>query len=187
MKSLRVVLVLTCLSLPACHDFDFPLDPTPQVEVDARLLGAWKCLGAQSDLNESAGVLRVTRQTDMISRWTLEGPASDGTTEKSEYEAHGSTVKGGALLNVRDLGENVRDPGGKEIGKWSFVRYSFLLPNVLRIQLVNDEPFKEIKDAKSLRREVERRRNDAAIYADFLICVRPKPLFEPSPSPTPKP
>jgi len=148
--------------------------------VDARLLGAWRCLGTQSDLDESPGVLRIARRTDFISKWTFESPASDGTTEKSEYEAHGSTVKGGALLNVRDLGE-------KANGKWNFVKYSFLLPDVLRVQAVSDEPFAKMKDAKSLRKEIEKRRNDAAIYADFLICVRPKPLLAPSPAPSPTP
>ena len=45
MEKARIALVVTCLSLLACYDFDFPLDPKPQVAVDARLVGAWRCLG----------------------------------------------------------------------------------------------------------------------------------------------
>ena len=176
MKKLRVVLVVACLFLPACYDFDFPLDPRPQVPVDARLLGAWRCLGSEAALDDLPGILRIARGTDTTSRWSFESLSADGTPEKSEYDVHGSTVPGGALLNALELGE-------KANGKWNLVRYSFLLPNVLRIQLVNDEPFAKVKDAAALRREVERRRDDPAIYADFMICVRPKA----SPSPSPKP
>jgi len=180
MKKLGVALVVACLSLPACYDFDFPLDPKPLVPVDARLVGAWRCLGSEAALDDAPGVLRIARRTDTTSRWMFESLSADGAPEKSEYEVHGSTVPGGALLNALDL-------GAKADGKWNFVRYSFLLPNVLRIQLVNDEPFAEVKDAATLRREVEKRRDDPAIYADFMICVRPKASPTPSPSPSPKP
>ena len=176
MKKLRVVLVIASLSLPACYDFDFPLDPKPVVPVDARLVGAWRCLGSEAALDDAPGVLRIARQTDLTSRWSLESPSADGTPEHSEYDVHGSTVPGGALLNAFDLGK-------KANGKWNLVRYSFLLPNVLRIQLVNDEPFAKLKDAGALRREVEKRREDPAIYTDFMVCVRPKASATPSPTP----
>jgi len=185
MKTLRVVLVVACLSLPACYDFDFPLDPKPLVPVDARLVGAWRCLGSEAALDDAPGVLRIALRTDTTSRWSFESPSADGTPEKSEYDVHGSTLRGGAFLNAVEL-------GAKANGKWNFVRYSFLLPNVLRIQLVNDEPFAKLKDAAALRREIERRRDDPTIYSDFMICVRPKPPKDASaappatPSPTPK-
>jgi hypothetical protein len=178
MKMVRVVLLLSCLSLPACYEFDFPLDPTPQVKLDTRLLGAWRCLGTQSDLDEAPGVLRIARRTDTLSTWSIESLASDGSKERSEYEVHASTIKGGSLLNLRDVGE-------KTDGKWSFVKYSFLLPDVVRIQVVNDEPFKKIKDANTLREQIEKRRNDPAIYVDFMVCVRPRPSSEPSATPKP--
>jgi hypothetical protein len=180
MKTLRLVLIIGCLSLPACYDFDFPLDPKPQVPVDGRLIGAWRCLGVQADLDDDPGVLRIARRTELVSRWSFESTSANGAPEKSEYDVHGSTVPGGALLNALDLGE-------KANGKWNFVRYSFLLPDVLRIQLVNDEPFEKIKDAKSLRSEIEKRRDDPAIYSDFMICVRPKPVPDASPRPSPTP
>jgi len=180
MKTLRGVLLMSCLSLPACYDFDFPLDPKPQVPVDARLVGAWRCLGTQATLDDPPGVLRIDRRSDLISRWTFESPSANGAAEKGEYEVHASTVPGGALLNAVELGE-------KANGKWNFVRYSFLLPDVLRIQLVNDEPFEKAKDAKALRSQIEKRRNDPAIYTDFLICVRPKASSEASATPSPTP
>ena len=68
MKTLRGVLLMSCLSLPACYDFDFPLDPKPQVPVNARLVGAWRCLGTQATLDDPPGVLRIDRRSDLISR-----------------------------------------------------------------------------------------------------------------------
>jgi hypothetical protein len=180
MKTTRVMLVMACLSLPACYDFDYPLDPRPQTPVDGRLVGAWRCLGAEAELDDDPGVLRVVRPTELTSRWTFESRSANGTPEKSEYDVHASTVPGGALLNAIERGE-------KANGKWNLVRYSFLLPDVLRIQLVKDEPFEGVKDAKILRSEIEKRKDDPAIYADFMICVRPKASSEASPSPSPTP
>jgi len=180
MKKLSFILVMACLWLPACYDFDFPLDPKPQVPVDGRLVGAWRCLGVQAALDDDPGVLRIARRTEQVSRWTFESTATNGSPEKSEYDVHASEVFGGALLNALELGD-------KANGKWNLVRYSFLLPDVLRIELVNDEPFETVKDAKALRSEIEKRRDDPAIYADFMICVRPKPSSETSPSPSPLP
>ena len=180
MKKLSFILVVACLSLPACYDFDSPLDSKPEVPLDGRLMGAWRCLGTQGDLEDDPGVLRIARPTELTSRWTFASPSTNGTRDTSEYEVHASTVPGGALLNARELGE-------KANGKWNFVRYSFLLPDVLRIQLVNDEPFEKVKDANTLRSEIEKRRDDPAIYTDFMICVRPKASSEASPSPSPLP
>jgi hypothetical protein len=175
----RALPIVACLSLPACYDFDFPLDPKPVVPVDARLVGAWRCLGAQADSDDAPGILAIARRSDATARWTFESRAADGTAEKSEYDVHASTVPGGNLLNALELGD-------KASGKWSFVRYSFLLPSVLRVQLVNDEPLARVKGAAdSLRLEIEKRRDDPAIYTDFLICVRAKPAPTPSPSPAP--
>ena len=174
MKKLRAALVVSCLLSPSCYDFEFPLDPKPQLPVDARLLGAWRCLGQQSDLDDPPAVLRIALSTDTVARWSFESPSNDGTLEKSEYDVHASSVPGGALLNAVELGQ-------KSNGRWNLVRYSFLLPSVLRVQLVKDEPFGKAKDAASLRKEVEKRKDDPAIYSDFLICVRPKPSSSPSP------
>ena len=180
MKKLRVALIAAGLLLPACYDFDFPLDPRPQVAVDPRLIGTWRCLGAQADSDDAPALLRIERRSEAQAHWTFESLAGDGAPEKSEYDVHASSVQGASLLNALELGE-------KANGKWNFVRYSFLLPDVLRVQVVNDEPFAEVKDAAGLRKEVEKRKNDPRIYTDFLVCVRKKAADGPSPSPTAMP
>jgi len=178
MKTLRIAAVIVSLSIPACYDFDFPLDPKPQVPVDARVVGTWRCLSAEASADEGAATLRVERRSEMISHWTFETPSSDGTPDQGEFDVHGSAIGGGALLNARDVGDG-------DLGKWSFVRYTLLIPDVLRIQIVDDQPFLKVKDSASdLRQAVEQRVGDPAIYKDFCVCVRVKPSPEPSPSPS---
>jgi hypothetical protein len=181
MRKLRIVLLAcACLCLPACYDFDFPLDTEPRVPVDGRLVGVWRCLAMETDVDEPVALLRIARRSGQVALWTFETPSTDGSTEKAEFDVHGSTVKGGELLNAREIKES-------GAAKWSFVRYSFLLPDVLRLQVVKDEPFEKVADkAASLRKEVEKRRGDPTIYSDFCVCVRGKPPVEPSPSPTPR-
>ena len=177
MKTTRIVAVLACLVLPSCYEFDFPLDPKPQVPVDARLIGTWRCLGAEPAIDDAPATLLVERRTAALAHWSFEVASNDGTMEKDDYDVHGSTVRGGALLNVFQLGE-------KASGKWNFVRYTFVAPEILRLQFVDDEPFVKVKgSAVDLRKAIEKRRNDAGIYKDYCICVRVKAT--PSPSPTP--
>jgi hypothetical protein len=175
----RLVAVLAgALFLPGCYDFDFPLDQKPVVPVDTRLLGGWRCLGTQADADDAPGTLRIVRRSDTVSRWSFESLSADGSKEQSDYDVHGSTVKGGALLNALEQGE-------KANRKWNLVRYSFLLPDVLRLQIVDEKPFEKATTAEALRLLVEKRVNDLAIYADLLVCVRLKSSSAPSPSPTP--
>lgn len=181
MKKIGVALVLAGLFLPACYDFDFPLDPKPQVPVDARLAGTWQCLGAEPSIDEAPALLRIAPRAEAIALWTFETQSGDGSREVMNADVYGSTVKGGALLNALEL-------GAKANGKWSFIRYTFIAPHILRLQLIDDEPFEKVKDdAVALRKEVEKRRNDPAIYNDFCVCVRLKPPSGPTPSPSPAP
>ncbi len=181
MKKLRVALVALCLALPGCYDFDFPLDPKPQVAVDPRLVGTWRCLGAEPSIDDAPANIRIERRTQTTTHWAFESPAADGTPEKADFDVHGSSVKGGALLNVLEVGE-------KANGKWSFARYTFISPDILRLQLVDDKPLEKVKgNVDSLRKAIEKRRDDPAIYIDYCVCVRVKSSPEPSPSPSPTP
>jgi len=177
MKSLRVFLMVASgLCFSACYDFDHPLDPTPRVPVDGRLTGVWRCLAMEKDVDEPVAALTISRRTGQVAHWTFK-PATDEALV--EFDVHGSTVKGGQLLNAQET----KADGS---GKWSFVRYTFLLPDVLRLQVVKDEPFEKVEEsATALRKEVEKRRGDPNIYDDFSVCIRVKPSEGPSPSPTP--
>jgi hypothetical protein len=168
MKRLRIVALLTCLLLPSCYEFDFPLDPLPQVSVDARLLGTWRCLGVEAGLDDAPLVMQVDRKSDQVTHWRARSESADDK-DFGDYDVHASTIKGVGLLNALEV-------KGDGSGKWSFVRYSLLLPDVLRLQLVDEDSFEKVKaSATTLRREVERRKSDPQIYKDFCVCVRVKP------------
>jgi hypothetical protein len=67
--------------------------------------------------------------------------------EKADvYEGHSSFVKGHKLMNVRDLDPKISNK------PWVFARYSFLTPDVLRVELVNDE---ELKGVEQGHREID--------------------------------
>lgn len=137
----------------------------------------WRCLSAQASVDEAPATLHIEPRPGLLAHWTFETPSSDGTMDKGEFDVYRSSQLGGSLLNAVES-------GGKEQSKWSFVRYSLLIPDVLRIELMDDEPFDKVKDnAEALRQAITRRVNDPAIYKDFCVCVRAKPAAEPSPSP----
>ena len=83
------------------------------------------------------------------------------------YEAYASEIKGQVVLNVRDL-----DPRASP-KPWTFARYSFLLPDVLRIQLVSDDELKGVEQASmALRSALEERDAKTGLYVDFCVCLR---------------
>ena len=177
MKTPRLSIIVLGLTIPSCYEFNFPLDPTPKVPQDARLAGVWRCLSAHPSVDEGAATLRIEPRPGLLAHWTFETPSSDGTTDQGEFDVYRSSQLGGSLLNAMES-------GGKEPRKWSFVRYSLLTPDVLRIELMDDEPFDKVKDnAEALRQAITRRVNDPAIYKDFCVCVRATPAAEPSSSP----
>ena len=176
----RAAAFVLALAASGCYDFDFPLDPKPTVPSDPKLVGAWKCLPAEPDLDDAPGTLLIERRTDTTARWTLASLSSDGSTEKSAYDVHASSVRSGSLLNALEIGD-------KANGKWMIVRYSFFTPNVLRLQIVHDEPFASVVDAKALRAAIEKRIDDSDVYADLLVCVRSKAVSSPPSSPSPVP
>jgi hypothetical protein len=184
MKKLSIALFVACLTLPACYDFDFPLDPKPVLPIDTRLVGDWRCLAIDADLEDPPGILQVARRGESIARWTFTSSGSEaapngGDPERSEYDVHGSAVGGDVLLNALELGE-------KANGKWNLVRYSFLLPDVVRLQVVNDEALPKVASAAALRALIEKRVEDPAIYKDLLVCVRAKKAPASASSPSPK-
>lgn len=168
-RVVRVVAAMSLLATPACYDFDFPLDVKKDVKVDEKLLGTWTCLSTENESDGSRLNLTVTKQDAATTSWLAESVSNDGVKEGTTFEMYGSTLTPGRFLNARDIGE-------KSDGKWSFIRYSFLLPHVMRIELVNDEPFKNVpKNQAVLRSSIQKRMGDASIFSEYCVCVRSKP------------
>jgi hypothetical protein len=157
-------LAASTIALGSCYDFDAPIDPTPKYALDPALLGTWRCLNADAKPDATPVNFVVTRARERV--YSIRFEEKDAKNPEL-YEAHASEVKGHMLLNVRAV--DPRFP----TKPWTFARYSFLLPDVLRVQLVNDETLKGVEQAPaSLRTALERLDGNAELYVDLCICVR---------------
>lgn len=158
-----VVLATSTILLGGCYDFNSPIDPTPMHALDPALLGTWRCLAVGEKPDAKPANFVVSTARDLVYSIRFE----DDEGEPDIYEAHASQVKGNPLLNVRDLDPRVPTK------PWNFARYTFLLPDVLRVQLVNAEALKGVeRTPAALRGALEQLDSQAELYVDFCICVR---------------
>jgi hypothetical protein len=151
------------LLLPACYDFESPIDATPQLSRDASLLGAWRCLSADPGPDDQAVTLTVSavREREYELSFTELGKPPE------RFHGYASNVSGSTILNVR------AEKASRSSESWNLARYSFLLPHLLRFELVDDEPFKQIEGSSvELRRMLESVGMQPGIYEDFCVCVR---------------
>lgn len=163
-RVLTAVAVAGVLALGACYDFENPVDPPPGRPLDPALMGTWRCLKTADDADaEPANFVFGTARDRVYSiRFEVKGE------ETTFYEAHASDVKGHALLNVREVApkEPVTRP-------WTLARYSFLRPDVLQVQLVDDSVLKDPgQGSAGMRAALERLEGTPGLYGDFVVCVR---------------
>jgi hypothetical protein len=159
----RAALLAGAVVLGGCFDFEAAIDPTPKHALDPALAGTWRCLPVDAKPDTQPANFVVARARDFVYsiRFEEQGQKPD------VYEAHVSEVKGHNLLNVRDLHTTFPNK------PWSFARYTFLLPDVLRVQLVDDEALEGVEQTPaSLRAALERLDGQPGLYADFCVCVR---------------
>jgi hypothetical protein len=154
--------LLSCtVVLGSCY-FDAPIDPTPKHALDPALVGTWRCLAVDDKPDAKPVNFVVTPARDLV--YSIRFDDGEGTPDI--YEGHASEVKGHTVLNVRDLDPRYTKP-------WAFARYTFLLPSVLRVQLVNDEALEGVEHTSpSLRAALERLDGRADLYGDYCVCVR---------------
>jgi len=165
-SGLRTVAMLAALlTAPACYTSEHPLDPTPQVALDPALLGAWRCLGAEPAADDSAMTITIAPAGDRVYRATLQ---EDGDDTPDVYEAYGSRVGNATVLNVRELDEQQRPDG-----KWIFVRYALPRPQVLIIEVADEEALRGVESSPAaLRRALAKRGRGNALYRPTCVCVR---------------
>ena len=155
-------LLTSAVTLAGCYDFEAPIDPAPTRPLDQALLGTWRCLAPGQEADETP--VRFTfAAADREDVYSIVSDEEGKTPDR--YEAHGSEVVGHTLLNVFDpTSPNER---------WMFVRYSFLLPQVLRLELVDEDELADVEQTSwSLREALERRDGSEGLYDDFCVCVR---------------
>jgi hypothetical protein len=162
MNRLAAVVVLAATGI-GCYNSEVPLDQAPQASIDRALVGAWRCLPFEAGADAEAATVTVGRETDLVYAITLQ----EGQKEAERYQAHASLVKGTTLLNVKDL--DPRLPAKP----WNLLRYSFLLPDVLHVQVVGEKLLGGVGASPvSLRQELERLSERRDLFQGLMVCVR---------------
>ena len=157
------VLFAAMLGLGGCYDFESPLDATPQIPRDEALVGRWRCLPAEPRPADLPVTIGISPAGDREYAVTL---ADDGKPPE-HFSGYSSAVSGSTVLNLRK-------PDSDSANRtWRLVRYSFLLPDVVRFELVNEKPFRSVEGSPTaLRSELERLARQPGVYEDLGICLR---------------
>ncbi len=159
----RLVLLVVAIGLIGCFETDFPLDATPQVNLDPGLLGTWRCLPADLHPDTEAANFVVTPATERV--YAIAFQETDA--EPAQYKAYLSQLQESTVLNVKDL-----DPSGPA-KPWVYVRYSFLRPDVLEIEIASDTLLKDVeRTPAAVRRALEQLRDDPELYDSYCVCLR---------------
>jgi hypothetical protein len=158
-----------------------PIDGTPQLDLDRKLLGTWRCLPPGGRADVAPWSLAVWQPRERVYGVRVEKKDAPPRT----LEAHASLVNGQPLLNV-NVHELEQQPTCQ--ASWVFARYAFLAPDVLRLRYAKEEVFKGVeRTPAALRRALERVDEDPSTYEEGPLCVRTAPATPPAAAPTPQP
>jgi hypothetical protein len=159
-RARRAWMLAAAVLATSCYQSQTPLDPTPQVAVDARLLGVWRCVGP--DPSDDAITIRVAAAGSRSYAVTWE---ESGKAAADHYEAYASAITGSTFLNVRET--PVRSDT-----LWSLVRVTLLQPTVALVQMVHEDLLKG-QGTAAVRRTIEAQLNNPGLYEKApLACIR---------------
>lgn len=153
------LLVFGFAPMAGCYS-DFPLDASPQLQLDQRLLGMWRCIPMGADETESA---TVTVDADSVQARSYVLNWQETGKDPESYQAFVSSVSGKTVLNVRER--------GKADGQWAFLRYALLRPNLVHLELVNYELFEGAESSHAAARAALKR-GGTDDFDEFAVCVR---------------
>ena len=165
MRRTTIVLMAGCaLVATGCYDFASPLDAAPQLEIDQALVGGWRCLPAEPADEDHPQALTIvfartgerTYDIDMVT-------PIDWSEEPVHVPAYPSRLDGSTFLNINTHSESK---------PWRLVRYSYLRPNIVLFELVNEAPIRDDGSPAALRRELIRVGESTDVYEDLFVCVR---------------
>jgi hypothetical protein len=164
MTLLRLFPVLAVTALSGCYTSPVPLAPAPEADIDAGVVGAWRCLPPDPGPGDEPANLTVARARDRVYAVAF----GEEGEEPDRYEAHASLVKGETVVNVRDLSPDDRKP-------WTFLRYTLLRPDILEIRIAAEDALEGVEPtAAALRSRFEGKIGDPALFTGYCVCVRQK-------------
>ena len=161
----RIGVLLAAAALVGCYESPVPLDPAPQVDIDARLVGAWRCLPPSPAADDAAITITLAKTArDRV----YEAQFIEDGKEPDRYEVYASLVDGRPIANVRDL----ETTNGKP---WTFARWELLRPNILELSIADDDMLKSTEPtAGGLRKRMQALAKDPKLFGAFAVCVRQK-------------
>jgi hypothetical protein len=172
-ERLGIALRAIALALTACYS-QSPLDPKPQLRVDRKLLGQWRCMSTEDDPQTALVTFAEAPGSEREYRVTWQDTGKD----PEMFRAYPSIVSHQPFLNATDAREGHDD-------EWLFVKYSLLRANVLYLQIVNQKVFEDKAASRTpqlARRTLEgalRSRPDALL--EWCLCLRlHAPLEQPT-------
>ena len=156
---LPALLVMTAALAAGCYESASPLDPAPQVDIDARLLGAWRCVsGAASDEGVTVTVARSGARSYAVA-------VKERDQEPDRYEGYATSLNGTMVMNLRNLRDSAKP--------WSFIKVDVLQPRVLFVQYISDTLLKGVAATPAAARTaIARERLNPALYEDLCVCIR---------------
>jgi len=172
-------LALGFLGLPACYDFPAPLDPEPVVKLDPQLLGPWSCVPTEARLkpdlrpgSDSRLVILAFEAAGLWYRIRTLGLADDSPAEVQVLHAYPSKLEHRTVINVGGA-PGVPRPPDEEV---TLVVQTWLSPNVLQLDLIDDRPVKDkpLSPSSALRKTLLSHRPQAELFSPFMVCVRAK-------------
>ena len=157
------ICLITAL-VAGCYDSNSPLDSAPQTDLDARIVGGWRCMFAEPDGND---VFAMEVKSSGNRRYQVTTMMAGGNL--SRYEAYASVVKGAPLVNVHAL---QAEPDEKP---WLFLRCELVKPDLLHVRAIRDDAMKGSEDsAQAIRKILEQTTDDSETYEDAFVCMRLK-------------
>lgn len=146
-----------------------PLTPLAAAVLDARLDGAWRCVTSSDD-----EATRVTFTPFDEHQYVLTGQGGADKDELGLMRGQAGKLREASFLSVQEL-EASKD--GKPPG-WSWIRYSIVDGDLLRLRFLDDKLLKEAKTPAEARASVEKHLDSPELYEDGMVCVR---VAEPEP------
>lgn len=152
-----VIVTLAAAGLSGCL-YEQPVAPGKAEAVDARILGAWKCVNPES---EKAETLTVTERPDHRYRAEFD----EGDDAPAVFSAYAVTYAAGRIVNAQEVVDG-------EPRKWTLARYTLLGPNVLRLEAARDEAFGEATTPEQREKALAAALKGGQLFADFCVCIR---------------
>jgi len=155
-----LVLGLTSLAL-GCYESATPLNRPQPAPVDARLVGAWRCVGP--DTSDDA----ITITTEGSPNGTYAITWEESGKKPDHYEGYLAGLQDMTVLNVREAPASTTS-------QWSLARIDLLQPDIALIKVVSETLLKG-QSAASVRMTLEQQKGNPALYEKYsLVCIRAK-------------